>query len=63
LVGFNVGVELAQMVVIFGSAALLWAVLRTGLSETKVRRSLCLAVAIVGFAVMAWRIGGLAVLV
>jgi hypothetical protein len=63
LVGFNIGVELAQMAVIFASAALLWAILRTGLSETKVRRSLCLAVAIVGFVVMAWRIGGLAVLV
>jgi uncharacterized membrane protein YjjP (DUF1212 family) len=60
LVGFNIGVELAQVAVIFASAALLWAILRPGLSETKVRRSLCLAVAIVGFAVMAWRIGGLA---
>ena len=60
LVGFNVGVELAQMAVIFGSAALLWTVLRTGLPETKVRRGLCLAVAIVGFAVMAWRVAGIA---
>jgi hypothetical protein len=60
LVGFNVGVELAQMAVIFGSAALLWAVLRTGLTETKVRRTLCLAVAIVGFGVMAWRVAGIA---
>ena len=63
LVGFNVGVELAQMAVIFTSAALLWALLRTGLVETKLRRSLCLAVAIVGFAVMAWRIAGIAGLV
>lgn len=63
LIGFNVGVELAQMAVIFTSAALLWALLRTGLVETKLRRSLCLAVAIVGFAVMAWRIAGIAGLV
>ncbi|MCX6889441.1 MAG: HupE/UreJ family protein [Verrucomicrobia bacterium] len=60
LVGFNVGVELAQMAVIFTSAALLWVVLRTGLGETKVRRSLCLTVAIVGFGVMAWRVAGIA---
>jgi hypothetical protein len=63
LVGFNVGVELAQMMVIFGSAALLWTVLRTGLTENKVRRTLCLAVAIVGFGVMAWRVAGIAELV
>ncbi|PHX57977.1 MAG: hypothetical protein CK553_01690 [Opitutia bacterium] len=59
LVGFNIGVELAQMAVIFGSAALLWAVLRTGVPETKVRHGLCLAVAIIGFGVMAWRVAGL----
>ena len=63
LVGFNVGVELAQMAVIFTSAALLWVVLRTGLGETKVRRSLCLTVAIVGFGVMAWHVAGIAGLV
>ena len=63
LVGFNVGVELAQMAVIFTSAALLWVVLRTGLGETKVRRSLCLTVAIVGFGVTAWRVAGIAGLV
>ena len=63
LVGFNIGVELAQIAVILMSAALLWTVLRMGLSETKVRRSLCLAVAIVGFAVMAWRVAGIAGLV
>jgi hypothetical protein len=63
LVGFNVGVELAQMMVIFGSAALLWTVLRTGLTENKVRRTLCLAVAIVGFGVMAWRVAGIGGLV
>ena len=63
LVGFNIGVELAQIAVILISAALLWTVLRTGVSETKVRRSLCLAVAIIGFSVMAWRVAGFAGLV
>ena len=63
LIGFNVGVELAQMVVILTSAALLWAVLRTGVPETKVRSSLCLAVAVVGFGVMAWRVAAIAGLV
>ena len=63
LIGFNVGVELAQMAVIFTSAGLLWIALRGGLSETKVRRSLCLSVAVVGFGVMAWRVAGIARLV
>ena len=59
LVGYNVGVELAQMAVILTSAGLLWVLLRTDLGETKVRRSLCLTVAIIGFSVMAWRVAGL----
>ena len=63
LVGFNIGVELAQIAVILMSAAFLWTILRTGLMETKVRRTLCLAVAIVGFGVMAWRVAGIAGLV
>jgi len=63
LVGFNIGVELAQMVVILTSAALLWTVLRTGLTETQVRRTLCLVVAIIGFGVMVWRVAGLGGLV
>ena len=60
LVGFNIGVELAQIAVILMSAAFLWTILHTGLTETKVRRTLCLAVAIVGFGVMAWRVAGIA---
>ena len=63
LVGFNIGVELAQIAVILMSAAFLWTILRTGLTETKVRRTLCLAVAIVGFGVMAWRVADIAGLV
>lgn len=60
LVGFNLGVELAQTTVILGAAALLWGLLRGGLPEQPVRRTLCLAVALAGFAVMAWRLAGLA---
>lgn len=60
LAGFNVGVELAQMTIIFAASGLLWAVLRSGLPENRVRRGLCMAVAIVGFAVMAWRLADLA---
>ena len=63
LVGFNIGVELAQIAVILMSAAFLWTILRIGLTETKVRRTLCLAVAVVGFGVMAWRVAGIAGLV
>jgi hypothetical protein len=63
LVGFNVGVELAQMTVIFASAAVLGLLLRAGLPATPVRRSLCLAVAVAGFAAMAWRLAGIAGLV
>jgi hypothetical protein len=48
------------MAVILTSATLLWVILRTGLTENKVRRSLCLTIAIVGFAVMAWRVAGIA---
>lgn len=63
LVGFNIGVELAQIAVILISAAFLRTILRTGLTEPKARRTLCLAVAIVGFGVMAWRVAGIAGLV
>jgi hydrogenase/urease accessory protein HupE len=63
LIGFNVGVELAQMAVIIASAALLWLIIRAGLNETKVRRTLCLTIATAGFAVMAWRVAGIAGLV
>jgi hypothetical protein len=63
LVGFNIGVELAQVAVILASAGLVWVVLRTGVPETQVRRSLCLLVAVVGFGVMLWRVAGSAGLV
>jgi hypothetical protein len=63
LIGFNVGVELAQVAVVLASAGLVWVVLRTGVPETWVRHSLCLAVAVVGFGVMLWRVAGIAGLV
>jgi hydrogenase/urease accessory protein HupE len=55
LIGFNVGVETAQMAVILISAAFLWLMVRAGIPESSGRRSVCLIIAIVGFAVMAWR--------
>lgn len=60
LIGFNVGVELAQMTVIFSAAALHWLLLRTPVAEMTVRRGLCFAVATIGFTVMAWRLAALA---
>ena len=45
------------------NAVLLWLVLRIGVTENYVRRSLCLTVAIVGFGVMAWRVADIAGLV
>ncbi len=63
LIGFNVGVELAQVTVIFASAGLLWLLLRAGLPETKLRRTLCLAVGAAGFGAMGWRLAELAGLV
>ena len=58
LISFNVGVELAQIAVILTSAALLRATVRSGLPEAKFRRTLCLATAVVGFALCAWRLVG-----
>jgi hydrogenase/urease accessory protein HupE len=55
LIGFNVGVEIAQMAIILMSAAFLWLMVRAGIPESSGRRSVCMIVAIVGFAVMAWR--------
>jgi len=56
LVGFNVGVEAAQVSVILTAAGLLWLALRLKADDRFVRRGLCAAVAAAGFAVMFWRI-------
>ena len=56
LVGFNIGVELAQVAVILAAAGLLWLVLRLRLDDRPLRRVLCAAVAVAGFGVMLWRV-------
>lgn len=56
LVGFNVGVELAQVSVILAAALLLWGLVRLRANDALVRRALCGAVALAGFGVMLWRL-------
>lgn len=56
LVGFNVGVELAQMTVILVAAGLLWLLVRLRANERGLRRGLCAGVALAGFGVMLWRL-------
>lgn len=56
LVGFNVGVELAQVSVILTAALLLWGLVRLRANDALVRRALCGAVALAGFGVMLWRL-------
>lgn len=56
LIGFNLGVELAQMLVIFGVAGLLWTYTRLRSDDRPVRRALGAAVALIGFGVMVWRL-------
>ncbi|NBR41791.1 MAG: hypothetical protein EBU04_02700 [Verrucomicrobia bacterium] len=60
LVGFNLGVELAQVSVILSLALVLALIARTRIPQMPLRRFLCLAVAIVGFGIMAYRILDLA---
>ena len=55
LIGFNVGVELAQVTVILLAAALLWLLVRLRGNDALVRRALCAGVALAGFGVMLWR--------
>ncbi len=52
LIGFNLGVELAQALAICLLAGLLWALVRAGLNELKIRRLTCLVGAGAGFALM-----------
>jgi hypothetical protein len=56
LVGFNVGVELAQVAVILTAALLLWVLVRLRANDAAIRRALCAAVAVAGFGVMLWRL-------
>lgn len=59
LVGFNLGVEGAQALVIGTAALALWTVQKVRLPEAKIRRGLSLAVALIGFGVFLWRLLGL----
>ena len=56
LVGFNLGVESAQASVIFASAILIALLVKVKVDESKLRKLLCLTVALAGFSVMLMRI-------
>jgi hypothetical protein len=59
LIGFNLGVEAAQALVIGVAATGFWALHRASLPDAKVRQGLSLAVALIGFGVFVWRLLGL----
>jgi hypothetical protein len=55
LIGFNVGVEAAQVAVILATAALLRLAVQARANEPLLRRTLSAAIALAGFGLMAWR--------
>ena len=59
LIGFNLGVEAAQALVIGIAASFFWATERSRLPDAKLRQGLSLTVAIIGFGVFVWRLIGL----
>ncbi|MEK0438979.1 MAG: hypothetical protein RLZZ233_1950 [Verrucomicrobiota bacterium] len=59
LIGFNLGVEAAQALVIGVAATSFWALHKASLPDAKVRQGLSLAVALIGFGVFVWRLLGL----
>jgi hydrogenase/urease accessory protein HupE len=59
LIGFNLGVEAAQALVIGFAATCFWAAHRARLPDAKIRRALSLATALIGFGVFVWRLLGL----
>jgi hydrogenase/urease accessory protein HupE len=59
LIGFNLGIEAAQALVIGFAATCFWAAHRARLPEAKIRLALSLAVALIGFGVFVWRLLGL----
>ncbi len=59
LIGFNLGVEAAQALVIGVAATAFWALHKASLPDAKVRQGLSLAVALIGFGVFLWRLLGL----
>jgi hydrogenase/urease accessory protein HupE len=59
LIGFNLGVEAAQALVIGTAAVAFWTLQKARLPEAKIRQALSLAVALTGFGVFVWRLLGL----
>jgi hydrogenase/urease accessory protein HupE len=59
LIGFNLGVEAAQALVIGTASAAFWTLRKARLPEAKLRLGLSLAVALIGFGVFLWRLLGL----
>lgn len=59
LIGFNLGVEAAQALVIGTAAVAFWTLQKARLPEAKIRQALSLAVALIGFGVFVWRLLGL----
>ena len=59
LIGFNLGVEAAQALVIGVAAGGFWTLQKAHLPEAKIRQALSLAVALTGFGVFVWRLLGL----
>ncbi len=56
LIGFNLGVEAAQALVIGVAATAFWALHQAGLPDAKVRQGRRLAVALIGVGVCVWRL-------
>ena len=59
LIGFNLGIEAAQALVIGFAATCFWAAHRARLPDAKIRLALSLATALIGFGVFVWRLIGL----
>jgi hypothetical protein len=59
LIGFNLGVEAAQALVIGVAAGAFWVMQKTHQPEANIRRGLSLVVALIGFGVFLWRLLGL----
>ena len=59
LIGFNLGVEAAQALVIGTASAAFWTLRKARLPEAKLRLGLSLAVALIGFGVFLWHLLGL----
>lgn len=59
LIGFNIGVEAAQALVIGVAATSFWAMRKAHLPDLEIRKGLGLTVALIGFGVFVWRLLGL----